>query len=326
MKRFANHSIAVALCVAATACGSSTGQDTASMVDERGFGELRLMVTVDWEGRELADSNLDAMAAMRERFPEVPLVHFLNAAYFTKPGADAEDVRLRIDRVLRDHDELGLHIHGWMRLFEASGVEFRSSPTFWGGSVPGYQCSVDCGHDVPISAYDPSELGQVIRFSLDTLEGAGFGRAASFRAGGWMASQPVREAVALEGLLVDSSAVPAAFLQEGIGDLPLYRWVEALWDGTSSASQPYELDGLTEVPDNGALADYVTADEMFAVYVDAKRRLAEDPAEDVVVNIGFHQETAERFLSRVEEALERILDDAEQSDLPMQLSTLVVQD
>jgi hypothetical protein len=282
-------------------------------------------VTVDWEGDDLADDNLAAMNELRERFPQVPLVQFLNAAYFTKPDVDTEDVRARIASVLREHDELGLHIHGWKRLFEAAGVTFRDSPTFWGGSVPSYSCSYDCGHEVPISEYDRVELEQVIQHSLDTLDAAGFGRAVSFRAGGWMATPNVREALVAQGLSTDSSAVPAVFLADELSGLPLLHWVEVLWEGTDAASQPYELDGLTEVPDNGALADYVTADEMFQVYADAKDRWLEQPDQTIVVNIGFHEETADKYLPRVEEALERMLTDAADSGVPLRPTVMSAQ-
>jgi hypothetical protein len=316
--------IVVGLGLAATACGDAPTQEVANIVDAPAVpqGELRLMVTVDWEGRDLSDDNLEAMRSLRDRFDTVPLVQFLNAAYFTKPGADQADVSGRMNSVLRDHDEVGLHIHAWKRLFEASGVTFRNSPTFWGTSVPSYSCSHDCGHEVPISAYTTDELREVIRFSVDTLDGQGFGRPVSFRAGGWMAAQNVREALAAEGFDNDSSAVPALFLEGEIGHLPLHDWVEELWRGTDATSQPYALDGLTEIPDNGALADYVTGDEMYAVYLDAKRRLEENPDENVLVNIGFHQETAAEYLPRIEDALERILADVEQSDVPLRLTTM----
>jgi hypothetical protein len=302
------YSALIAIGLAAAGCSDNPGQSAADVVNVAPRGAILLMVTVDWEGRDLRHENLEAMQQLRERF-DVPLVQFLNAAYFTKPGADAEQVRTQIAGTLREHDELGLHIHGWKSLFEASGVTFRNSPTFWGTSVPSYQCGHDCGHDVPISAYDREELRDVIRFSIDTLDDNGFGRAVSFRAGGWMAASHVREALFDEGMLIDSSAVPADFLEGEIGHLPLHDWVTALWEGTDASSQPYPLDGLTEVPDNGALADYVTADEMLSVYEQAKEQLAADPERDVLVNIGFHQETAAEYLPRISDALERMLDE-----------------
>lgn len=314
--------IGTLLVTACGACGGDPAQGAANIVDAPNRGEVLLLVTVDWEGRDLVDANLQAMRNTRERFTDIPMVQFLNAAYFTKPGVDRDDAATRMRSVLAADDELGLHIHGWKRLFEASGVTFRDNPTFWGPPVPASECGYDCGHEVPISAYDPGELSQVIRFSVDTLDERGFGRAVSFRAGGWMAASHVLHALASEGFVNDSSAVPATFLAGEIGHLPLHQWIEELWDGTASTSQPYRLEGLTEVPDNGALADYVTGDEMFAVYLEAKKRLAEDPEHDVVVNIGFHQETANKYLPRIEDALTRILDDAREDDIPLRPTTM----
>jgi hypothetical protein len=148
--------------------------------------EVLLMVSVDWEGRDLTEANISAMESLRTRYPDVRITHFLNAAYFTKPGAVASDVAARMERPLRPNDEQGLHIHGWKRLFEAAGVTFRATPTFWGeGRGLSDDCSQDCGHEVPISAYTEDELRKVVHFSLDTLETNGFTRAKSFRCGGW---------------------------------------------------------------------------------------------------------------------------------------------
>ncbi len=313
----------IALTLTLLGCGSeppSTAQEDTEQ------GKLLIIVTVDWEGDDLAEENLAAMERLRERFPEVELVQFLNAAYFTKPGADAADVRARIARTLREGDEHGLHIHGWKRLFEAAGVTFRNTPTFWeaGGKVTA-SCTFDCGHEVPISSYTKDELASVIRFSSGLLVEQGFDQPRSFRAGGWMADENVREALVGEGFLTENSAVPATFLASEIGALPLFTWVDALWSGTDEAAQPYELEtsagSLLEIPDNAALADYVTADEMFAVYEAQRELWRADPKESKVLSLGFHQETADRFLPRVEQALERVFADAEENAVPVEVVT-----
>jgi hypothetical protein len=59
---------------------------------------------------------------------------------------------------------------------------------------------------------------------------------------------------------------------------------------------------LVEVPDNGCLADYVTADQMvdtFKAVVQSGQR----EAKPVVLSLGFHQETAAKFLPRLRNAL-----------------------
>ncbi len=273
-------------------------------------GQIDLVLTVDWEGREMTETNLAAMVAFRTKYPSIPIVHFLNAAYFTKPGADAVAVTALIRRVLRPMDELGLHIHGWKSLFEASGVTFRSGPTFWGTTLTAADCASDCGHEVPISLYTAEELQKVMAFSVKTLEANGFGHASSFRAGGWLAGETVRTALVLEHFAYDHSSVPSPFLADELKGYPLLDAVKALWGDTTPSSQPYSLKAgggsFTEVPDNGALADYITAPEILGVFDDAVKALRAAPETDRVVSIGFHQETAKTYLPRITVALDGI--------------------
>lgn len=286
-------------------------------------GKIILLVSVDWEGRSLSRPGLTQMREFREEFPDLGLLHFLNAAYFTKANANADQLAIEISSVLRSQDELGLHIHGWKSLFEAAGVNFRSTPTFWGNRI---DCRADCGHDVPISSYTTEELRRVIRYSVNTLQQAGFGRATSFRAGGWMASQNVLDALSAEGFLLDSSSVPAEFLASEIGETDLYRWVAQLWKGTTPLSQPHYLNTATsrilEMPDNGALADYMKASEMVQVYKTAAAKWKAHPDQDIWVHIGFHQETASTYLSRVAQAVREIKSYSEQNGLPLTYAQL----
>ncbi|MBK6519958.1 MAG: hypothetical protein IPM79_33800 [Polyangiaceae bacterium] len=313
------------LALGAWACSNPKPPPQVEQNDEE-RGRILIVVTVDWEGRDLTDANIGAMEELRARRPDVPLVQYLNAAYFTKPDADPAATRQQISRALSGDDELGLHIHGWERLFEAAGVTFRASPTFWDPSgVVSQGCSFDCGHEVPISAYTEAELDKVIGFSLETLEANGLGRAVSFRAGGWMAKANVRDALVGRGFLTDGSAVPSAHLASEIGDLPLWTWVDELWKGTDASSQPFQLatahGPLLEIPDNGALADYMTAQEMVEVFQQARDRYDESPREDVVVSIGFHQETAAKYLSRVDAALDAIVKESETEGVPIRFVT-----
>jgi hypothetical protein len=314
-----------ALAAVALATGCSSADASPAGPDREGEDELRarrgiqLVVTVDWEGSDLEEANLAAMESFRRRFPDVRLVQFLNAAYYTKPGANAASVTRQIQRGLGAKDERGLHIHGWKRLFEASGVRFLSTPNFWGTSYLSDSCAYDCGHEVPLTAYTTDDLRKVIRYSVKTLDGAGFGKATSFRCGGWVSAEPVQAALSAEGFRFEHSRVPSKFLQGEIGQLPLWRWVDALWTGTDELSQPSKLatSGLTELPDNGALADYVTADEMVQVFEANRDAFLRDRSRPRLVSIGFHQETAARFLPRLEEALARIFASGKAAGVPV---------
>jgi hypothetical protein len=318
----------LALAALAPACASEPDGGTSSEDDyTRKKGRLQLVVTVDWEGRDLREDNLLAMQQLHARFPQVKVVHFLNAGYYTKQGANRVDVTARINRAIQPGDEKALHIHGWKRLFEASGLAFRASPTFWGTSLDahGRECIDDCGHEVPISLYTSEELRKVVKFSLDTLEGNGLGRAKSFRCGGWMAKTSVRDAIAAEGLRYEHSAVPTDFLKPKLGTMPIYAWLSELWQGTTNVSQPYALatstTTLTEVPDNGALADYVSTQQMVDTFEANKTAFLKDRSKNVVVSVGFHEETAATYLPQLEAALQRMYDEAKAENIPFESVT-----
>lgn len=319
------------LAVMTPACASESDDGDAVGEDDytRKKGKLQLVVTVDWEGRDLRDDNLAAMQHLHARFPQVKIIHFLNAGYYTKQGAVPADVTARINRAIQPGDEKALHIHGWKRLFEAAGDTFRSSPTFWGTSLDphGRDCLYDCGHEVPISLYTTDELRKVVKFSLDTLERNGLGRAKSFRCGGWMAKQNVRDAIAAEGLKYEHSAVPTVFLQPKLGNMPVYGWLSSaeLWQGTTTVSQPYAMPTastpLVEVPDNGALADYVSTQQMLDVFEANKAALLRDRSKNVVVSVGFHEETAATYLPQLEAALDKMYAEAKLENLPFESVT-----
>ena len=318
----------LALAALAPGCTSETDDGSTSEDDyTRKRGKLQLVVTVDWEGRDLREDNLVAMQNLHAHFPQVKIVHFLNAGYYTKQGVSRTDVTARINRAIKPGDEKALHIHGWKRLFEASGLTFRASPTFWGTSLDatGRECIDDCGHEVPISLYTSEELRKVVKFSLDTLEGNGFGRAKSFRCGGWMAKPNVRDAVAAEGLTYEHSAVPTVFLKPKLGTMPVYSWLSDLWQGTTNVSQPYTIatttTPLTEVPDNGALADYVSTEQMMDTFEANKAAFLADRKKNVVVSVGFHEETAASYIPQLEAALQRMYDEAKAEKIPFESVT-----
>jgi hypothetical protein len=276
--------------------------------------DVDVIVSVDWEGEDLSDANLAAMEEFRRDYPQIPLTHFLNAAYFTSGQYSPQEATARIRRGLKPCDEFGLHIHGWKDLFEASfqaaglrNSTYKNGPAFWGPQSSPLGNRV--GHDVPIKLYSREELQSVIRFSLQTLKQNGLsGSYQSFRAGGWMADDQVLAAVAQEGFSVDSSAIPPEFLQMRINGSPLFSNVEELWGSngahpTTDTTAPYTiLPGLTEVP--GALfADYVTDNYIDIVMRDLLR------TSRPILHLSFHEETANQFLYILREILSRMQSD-----------------
>ena len=259
---------------------------------KRGWRGVRVVVSVDWEGTGFNEEDMEAFCQFRDDFPNVPLTHFLNAAYFTRLAPDdvigAVSASDKIRTVLRDGDEIGLHVHADNHLLYSSGVAPKKFPSW--NNLPDMT-----GHSVPLSTFSEEEVRQVVAFSCRTLTQQGFERPKSFRAGGWHADSRVMDALAAEGFAADSSEVPYDWLPGSFGQ------VEDLWPNATRVSQPYRLPGgLVEVPNNGCLADYVTSDEMvdnFKAVVQSGR------GKPAVLSLGFHQETAAKFLPRLRLAL-----------------------
>ena len=69
--------------------------------------KINVIVSVDWEGRDLESENEQVFKDFREKYPEVPMQQFLNAAYLTKDVWTSQKVRAFHENTLRDIDELG---------------------------------------------------------------------------------------------------------------------------------------------------------------------------------------------------------------------------
>lgn len=286
-------------------------------------GKVRIVVSVDWEGRDLNPQNLQAMKDFRRDFPEIPLQHFLNAAYYTKSQADASQITKSVKSVLLPKDEHGLHIHAWKTLVEASGVKFRTSPSMISGEVDLAKCTIDCGQDVVLTGYTNQELRKIIAHSLKILKREKFNRSRSFRAGGWQADDNVLTALALEGFTLDSSATDAEFLKPAWGNRNLYGFVKTLWKDTDPISQPYVYKTssgrkILELPNNSCLSDYMTGSAMLEVFQKNAKLLESDPKKNVYLSIGFHQETAARYLPRLREAINLIREDANKKNVKIE--------
>lgn len=284
---------------------------------------INVIVSVDWEGRQLADEDLATIGEFRQRFPQVPMQHFLNAAYFTKDGCDTDDVRQRMHSILRPDDEHGLHIHGWRSLFSRAGVTPRQQPTLFNPETPLRQSDGDWGHEVCIDTYSVDELRQVIDYSCQVLQQHGIRRPRSFRAGAWLAADNVLLALAKEGFIRDCSAAWIAPLKPRWGSYHLYHRCAQLWSHINQTSQPHVLplaEGLTieQYPNNGCLADYVNADVMVETF---ERNLAtlkpESAAAVPMVSIGFHVESAAKYLPRIATAIERYTDIARKNNVDL---------
>ena len=272
-----------------------------------GSGRIVVAVTVDWEGAVFSPEGLDALDELRKRIGQAPLTHFVSAAYFTKDHPDARAAAFLAESV-HAGDELAIHLHAWRSLARASGVEPKLSPSFVTGTDKLYEFDDgDVGFDTDLDVYGVRELRALIRTSAHLLEQNHLRISKTFRAGGYLGTPKVLEAIHQEGFTVDSSATDHRQI-DAKQDSFLPRRVEEVWPKVEAATQPFRIDPrgqLLEMP-IAATADYVTAAEILRLLEAANARLQQAPDRDVFVVLGCNQETAQDFAGRIGEAIEQL--------------------
>ena len=253
----------------------------------------------------MSSDALDAIDATRKRFGGAPITHFVSAAYFTKatPDPTATDT---LTAAVHTGDELAVHLHAWRSLAKVSGVTPRLSPSFLTGTDQLLPFDDgDTGFDVDLDAYPLVDLRAMLRTSRSLLEATHLPVSKSFRAGGYLATPKVLEAIHDEGFTVDSSATD--FRRINIGkDEFLGKRLQKVWPTIDSGSQPYRITEkageLIELP-IAAIADYSTAAQIVAVFEAAHAKLRATPSHDVFVVLAFHEETAVDFADRLGPAM-----------------------
>lgn len=292
------------------------------------LSNIVVVISVDWEGRSLLPENLQRMAAFRRQHPDIPMQHFLNAAYYKRPGIDAAQTSRAIDEVLLPEDDHGLHIHAWHSLLSAAGVKPDDSTGILkdDGRVPraaddwGY-FPAEAGYDTPLEHFDVDALDKIVATSRTILVEQGFRIPVSFRAGAWMSGPKVQEALARNGFVTDCSAVEVSPVARRFGNIPLCQWLRELWPAIDETSQPFQVatpaGRLWQVPNNASLVDYLTAEEVVAIFKSNAERWEQEPHRHWFVSTGFHQETARVFLDRLDQAVISMKREAKERGWPL---------
>jgi hypothetical protein len=270
-----------------------------------------VVVSCDWDGHDLRNANIGHFEAFRNRYPSIPMTHFICASYFTGAGAAMGanpttllGIQQQMARAFRDGDEFGLHVHGWKTVIDQAQQD-ANDPNQWFinqhnwadlAASPGYtNCWNDIGHTNPLTLYGQDQIEQILRTSRTILNNnlpGGHQISSSFRSGGWVSNDDVKRAIVAAGFTIDSSAVPLGFAAPGSSLHTLHNTVPPMWQGITDESQPDVIDlgahgKLKEVPNNFGLADYRTKAAMH----NKMTTWALTRTEPTMVHIGFHQET-----------------------------------
>jgi hypothetical protein len=271
---------------------------------------VTLYMTVDWEGWSLEEENLQAMRDFRVRHPHIPMLHLLNPVYPLRPGMGMQQVTDHVRSTFLPGDGEGLHLHGWRSLVEACELPYRSEPAF--SETEGACSQEDCGYNVSLeSAYSEPELRTLVACSADQLVQQGFRRPTHFRAGGWQLGPKLADALQANRFRWDSSRIdPHLLLGRWHADSALIKLLETLHPDATALEQPRTIrPGLMQYPNNAALADYTSASDLLMIFKALAERAQKERKEMVMV-LGFHQETADHYLPRLDEAIRLMTQEA----------------
>jgi hypothetical protein len=293
---------------------SSDGKRTLGSATFHLSAPLYIVVSTDWDDTRMDDSYLARMEGVRQHHPELKVTQFFAPYHYTDPKL-TPGRKQQIDAWIKEQrdqygDELGVHIHGWCHFVTTTGVPCRTKESFYYDDGSGYTTI--------LAAYSEAEMTTILQKSRETFAAHGLGAPTSFRAGGWTADVKVLRALAKTGFMVDTSAVPASHLSSWKG-YGLYTWTTSHWQGITETSQPYfplasnpaaadpaKALPVLEVPDNGVLVDYVTADEMTAIYR-MNHPGGGTLANPTVYQIGWHPPNfSNEFMNRIDTALAEV--------------------
>ncbi|MEO8706183.1 MAG: hypothetical protein ABI867_39500, partial [Kofleriaceae bacterium] len=279
---------------------------------------LYIAVSNDWDNADNGDPMLERQERLHARHPELVITHFVGPYTFTDPTVSTARRQFLVNWVTtlaREHgDEIGLHVHPWCNFVTAAGVTCRTSPSF------AYATGDSTGYTVMLGSYTEAELEKLFRRATELFEANGLPAPTSFRAGGWTAELHVLKALVTAGHVADSSGCNWARIEEWEhhAGAELFPWNREHWGPIDETSQPYYPSttdilattgprlSILEVPDNGALVDYVSGAEMIdmfhANWVDGRAL-----AEPHVYAIGYHPPNfSEAYFDRIDQALTEI--------------------
>ena len=151
--------------------------------------------SIDWEGFDVKEEYLKEMDRISSKY-DVPMTHFFNPyiyIYLSKTRA-----QYLTDWVKeRDEDSIGLHLHMFDKLVEASKVTVNNNPAW--GSPTGK------GHDTPNSNYAYDDYKKIIEWSLLQYEKNGLEKPTMYRAGGWFIDEENISVLKNLGFRIESS-------------------------------------------------------------------------------------------------------------------------
>jgi hypothetical protein len=241
-----------------------------------------VLMTTDYDFSDPSDRALARMDTLHDEHRELVMTHFWAPYTYTDPSVTPAR-RAQLSAWLRaqrdEHrDEIALHIHPYCHFVERAGLKCITDQSVVHDRDPS-------GYTVKCAAYGEAGFARLLETADALFADHDLGKPVTFRAGAWTASIETLRALASRGYVADTSALnwrrieewdPATHPNAGSGEL--WRWNMRAWNPIGDTSQPYRPNrddvlsrdapslSLLEVPDNGAMIDYVSTEEMIAIF------------------------------------------------------------
>lgn len=276
-----------------------------------GGKEIKLLVSLLWDGTSVDPVNLESLKTFRTSFSNIPFTHFISPAFFTDKNPETSHNLEAIRSLNRPGDNIGISIAPWKSIVTKSGVIFRSGPTFWGNVPSEINCADDCGNDIPLNIYQPEEVEKIVRESLRVLSANGFPYIRGMHVRGWMATPEILTIASKAGIAYDFSMVTPSIIYHQLRNYPIFAWVKNLWPKGDILSQPgvvsNELSGVVEIPQALGALDYVSHQQMLG-FLDSI--LAVKSKIPMTYHVVLHAETAHINLDKLELVLQGLFKQA----------------
>ncbi|MBP9706675.1 MAG: hypothetical protein KBD78_03465 [Oligoflexales bacterium] len=224
-----------------------------------------------WEGSHLKLENLESIKQFRADFPDMPIIHFIDPAYFTHSGSDEIKIQLLINSALKKEDRICLHNHSWNGLLQHSGVTPRYKTSYWGQKINTKLCeSTACGHEVPITDYSKSELYKILQSSQQLFQKHFKLTSNCYMAGAWLMSKDLLDVLIAHNFKYDFSYTNLRLLQNRLKAFPLYQMIKTSWIKYELANTPRiihrPLGWIFEIGVNAASLDYHSNDGLKSLF------------------------------------------------------------
>lgn len=183
--------------------------------------------SIDWEGFDVKEEYLNEMDRISRQY-SAPMTHYFNPyIYIYLPSQRAKYLTEWVRG--REEDSIGLHLHMYNRLVEASGVKVNNIPS-WGSTTGN-------GHDTPNSNYGYEDFKKIMEWSIKKFEENSLERPSIYRAGGWFLDEENIKVLNDLEFNIDSSG--RTYYKHGTNQ------IEGHWN-LSPDTQPYILNSFDQ--------------------------------------------------------------------------------